>query len=46
MTSLRDSHGCKMKRPTGLGVMRADEDKGHLVVVDIGSDCVRKFRYF
>lgn len=41
-----DSHGCKMKRPTGLAVMRADEDRGHLVVVDIGSDCVRKYRYF
>lgn len=41
-----DSHGCKMKRPTGLAVMRSEEDKGHLVVVDIGSDCVRKYRYF
>lgn len=40
--SVIDSHGCKMKRPTGLAVM---QDK-HLVVVDIGNDCVRKYRYF
>ena len=37
-----DSHGCKMKRPTGLAVM----NDRHLVVVDIGSDCIRKYRYF
>ena len=37
-----DSHGCKMKRPTGLAVM----NDRHLVVVDIASDCVRKYRYF
>lgn len=37
-----DSHGCKMNRPTGLAVM---EDR-HLVVVDIGNHCVRKYRYF
>ena len=53
-----DSHGCKMKRPTGLAVMRNNEEAGagageeaaggrhHVVVVDIGNDCVRKFRYF
>lgn len=42
-----DSHGCKMKRPTGLAVMGGGEDGGrHLVVVDIGNDCVRKYRYF
>lgn len=40
--SVIDSHGCKMKRPTGLAVM---QDR-HLVVVDIGNDCVRKYRYF
>ena len=37
-----DSHGCKMKRPTGLAAM----NDRHLVVVDIGSDCIRKYRYF
>ena len=37
-----DSHGCKMKRPTGLAVM----NDRHLVIVDIGSDCIRKYRYF
>ena len=47
-----DSHGCKMKRPTGLAVMReeqegaGEEGRRHVVVVDIGNDCVRKFRYF
>lgn len=41
-----DSHGCKMKRPTGLSVIRGEEEVGHLVVVDIGHDCVRKYRYF
>ena len=53
-----DSHGCKMKRPTGLAVMRDELEGGeaaaaaagagrrHVVVVDIGNDCVRKFRYF
>jgi tripartite motif-containing protein 2/3 len=37
-----DSHGCKLKRPTGLAVM---SDR-HLVVADIGNDCIKKFRYF
>ncbi len=59
-----DSHGCKMKRPTGLAVMtgaaaptaegEAENEAAeaeaacgrHLVVVDIGNDCVRKYRYF
>lgn len=43
LCSTIDSHGCKMKRPTGLAVMN---DNRHLVMVDIGSDCVRKYRYF
>ncbi|XP_059081324.1 tripartite motif-containing protein 2-like isoform X3 [Tigriopus californicus] len=38
------SDGCRMKRPTGIAVM--GEDERHLVVVDIGNDCVRKYRYF
>eukprot|EP00095_Tigriopus_kingsejongensis_P011158 maker-scaffold259_size234575-snap-gene-1.18 protein:Tk11158 transcript:maker-scaffold259_size234575-snap-gene-1.18-mRNA-1 annotation:"tripartite motif-containing protein 3" len=37
------SEGCRMKRPTGIAVM---ENERHLVVVDIGKDCVRKYRYF
>ena len=40
-----DSHGSRMKRPTGLGVMEGDHAR-HLAVVDIGSDCVRKYRYY
>ena len=44
-----------MKRPTGLAVMQnleggegqeEREGRRHVVVVDIGNDCVRKFRYF
>ena len=42
MYSSIDSHGSKMKRPTGLAVT----NDRHLVVVDIASDCVRKYRYF
>ncbi len=38
-----DSHGCRMKRPTGLAVVPGER---HLVLVDIGFDCVRKYRYF
>jgi hypothetical protein len=32
-----------MKRPTGLAVLNGQRE---LVVVDIGYDCVRKYRYF
>ncbi len=39
-----DSHGCRMKRPTGLAVL--GDGERHLVLVDIGFDCVRKYRYF
>ena len=38
-----DSHGAKLKRPTGLAVSKLGE--GTCYVVDIGHDCVRKFRY-
>jgi len=38
-----DSHGCKLKRPTGLAVSNAEDN--HCYVVDIGHDCVRKYRY-
>jgi len=38
-----DSHGCRMKRPTGLAVTHGQRE---LVVVDIGFECVRKYRYF
>jgi len=40
--SVVDSHGSKMKRPTGLSVT----NDRHLVVVDIDLACVRKYRYF
>jgi len=37
-----DSHGARLKRPTGLAVSR---EQGGVWVVDIGHDCVRKYRY-
>ncbi len=37
-----DSHGARLKRPTGLAVSR---EQGSVWVVDIGHDCVRKYRY-
>jgi len=39
--SVIDSHGSKLKRPTGVAVGKDD----HAYVVDIGHDCVRKYRY-
>jgi hypothetical protein len=41
--SVIDSHGSKLKRPTGLVVSRRGEHAAY--VVDIGHDCVRKYRY-
>lgn len=38
-----DSHGSKMKRPMGLAVLDGEKT---IVVVDIGSNCIRKYRYF
>lgn len=37
-----DSHSSKLRRPSGIAVL-ADE---HLVVVDLGNDCVKKYRYW
>ena len=39
--SIIDSHGSKLKRPTGVAVTRDH----HAYVVDIGLDCIRKYRY-
>lgn len=41
--SVIDSHGSKLKRPTGVATSTKDTD--HLYVVDIAHDCVRKYRY-
>jgi len=38
-----DSHGVKLKRPTGLAVSKGEA--GSVCVVDIGHDCVRRYRY-
>ena len=43
LLSVIDSHGCKLKRPTGLAVSMAEDNQCY--VVDIGHDCVRKYRY-
>ena len=43
LLSLIDSHGSRLKRPTGLAVGRRGD--GHCYVVDIGGECVRKYRY-
>ncbi|XP_071746315.1 E3 ubiquitin-protein ligase TRIM71 isoform X2 [Lepeophtheirus salmonis] len=37
--SIIDSYGSKMKRPTGLAVF----PNKHVLVVDIGNDCVKKY---
>jgi len=41
--SVIDSHGSRLKRPTGLAV--SCEQGSFVFVVDIGHDCVRKYRY-
>jgi tripartite motif-containing protein 2/3 len=38
-----DSHGSKLKRPTGLSLSQNSD--GYAYVVDIGHECVRKYRY-
>jgi len=43
LLSVIDSHGCKLKRPTGLAVSNFEDN--FCYVVDIGHDCVRKYRY-
>ncbi|KFM68231.1 Tripartite motif-containing protein 2, partial [Stegodyphus mimosarum] len=36
-----DSHEAKLKRPSGLDVL----NDFHVVVADLGNDCIKKFRY-
>ena len=43
LVSAIDSHGSKLRRPTGVAVGRSSD--GHAYVVDIGGECVRKYRY-
>ena len=48
LISVIDSHGSKLRRPTGVAVARSQgeyDDDGHTYVVDIGGECVRKYRY-
>lgn len=37
-----DSHSSKLRRPTGIAIL----PDNHLVVVDLGNDCVKKYRYW
>ena len=37
-----DSHESKLKRPSGVAVMPGH----HIVVVDLGNDCVKKYQYW
>lgn len=41
--SVIDSHGSKLKRPTGVSLGKCRD--GYAYVVDIGNECVRKYRY-
>lgn len=41
--SVIDSHGSKLKRPTGVSLSKSRD--GFAYVVDIGNECVRKYRY-
>lgn len=37
-----DSHSSKLRRPSGIAVL---PDK-QLIVVDLGNDCIKKYRYW
>ncbi|XP_015521414.2 tripartite motif-containing protein 2 isoform X2 [Neodiprion lecontei] len=37
-----DSHSSKLRRPSGIAIL----PNHHLVVVDLGNDCVKKYRYW
>uniref|UniRef100_A0A1B6CX18 B-box C-terminal domain-containing protein n=1 Tax=Clastoptera arizonana TaxID=38151 RepID=A0A1B6CX18_9HEMI len=42
LLSTLDSHESKLKRPSGL----ATTNDRHVVVVDLGNDCIKKYRYW
>lgn len=37
-----DSHDSKLKRPSGVAVTHDN----HVVVVDLGNNCIKKYRYW
>lgn len=37
-----DSHSSKLRRPSGIATL----PDNHLVVVDLGNDCIKKYRYW
>lgn len=42
INNIIDSHDSKMKRPSGLAVT----SDHHVIVVDLGNSCIKKFRYW
>jgi len=42
LLSTIDSHDSKLKRPSGV----ATTNDRHLIVVDLGNDCIKKYRYW
>ncbi|XP_054286500.1 tripartite motif-containing protein 3-like isoform X1 [Macrosteles quadrilineatus] len=42
LLSTIDSHDFKLKRPSGI----ATTNDRHLIVVDLGNDCIKKYRYW
>lgn len=37
-----DSHDSKLKRPSGVAVTTGN----HVIVVDLGNNCIKKYRYW
>lgn len=42
LLSTIDSYDAKLKRPSGI----ATTNDRHIIVVDLGNDCVKKYRYW
>lgn len=42
LLSTLDSHDSKLKRPSGL----TTTNDRHIIVVDLGNDCIKKYRYW
>lgn len=42
LNNLIDSHESKLKRPSGIAVT-SDQ---HVIVVDLGNNCIKKYRYW
>lgn len=42
LNNIIDSHESKLKRPSGIAVT-SDQ---HVIVVDLGNNCIKKYRYW